>query len=87
MKLENIGSPFDSWLQEEGIYEEVTTRAIKRVLARQVQASGLTLREYLWHWEVTGTPPGASTSAVTSTTAGDSAGDADAESGEGGGEG
>lgn len=39
MKLENIGSPFDSWLQEEGIYEEVTTRAIKRVLARQVQAA------------------------------------------------
>ena len=54
-----------------------------------MQASGLTLREYLWHWEVTGTPPGASTSAVTSTTAGDATGedDADAESGEGGGEG
>ncbi len=36
---QNIGSSFDSWLQEEGIYEEVTTRAIKRVLARQVQAA------------------------------------------------
>ena len=32
----HIGSSFDSWLQEEGIYEEVTSVAIKRVLARQI---------------------------------------------------
>lgn len=70
-------------------YEPWHFRYVGRDLARQVHASGLTLREYLWHWEVTGTPPGASTSAVTSTTAGDATGedDADAESGEGGGEG
>jgi hypothetical protein len=35
----NIGSSFDSWLREEGIYEEVTATAIKRVLARQVKAA------------------------------------------------
>ena len=33
-----IGSPFDDFLQEEGIYEEVSARAIKRVLARQLDA-------------------------------------------------
>ena len=32
----HIGSSFDSWLQQEGIYEEVTSVAIKRVLARQI---------------------------------------------------
>ncbi len=37
MKKKNIGSSFDSWLREEGIYEEVTATAIKRVLARQVE--------------------------------------------------
>ncbi len=36
MKKKNIGSSFDSWLHEEGMYEEVTAAAIKRVLARQV---------------------------------------------------
>lgn len=36
MKKKNIGSSFDSWLREEGIYEEVTAGAIKRVLARQL---------------------------------------------------
>ena len=39
MKAENIGTPFDNWLQAEGIYEETTTRAIKRVLARQLEAA------------------------------------------------
>jgi antitoxin HicB len=33
-----IGSPFDDFLKEEGIYEEVSARAIKRVLARQLDA-------------------------------------------------
>ena len=36
MKRKNVGSSFDDWLREEGIYEEVTTAAIKRVIARQV---------------------------------------------------
>ena len=35
MKKDIIGSSFDNWLREEGIYEEVTATAIKRVLARQ----------------------------------------------------
>jgi antitoxin HicB len=35
----NVGSSFDSWLREEGIYEEVTASALKRVLARQVEAA------------------------------------------------
>ena len=33
-----IGSSHDDWLREEGIYEEVTGRAIKRVIARQLDA-------------------------------------------------
>ena len=39
MKKKNIGSSFDSWLREEGIYQEVTGAAIKRVLARQIEAA------------------------------------------------
>jgi hypothetical protein len=35
MRRENKGSPFDGWLHEEGLYEEVSAAAIKRVLARQ----------------------------------------------------
>ena len=37
MKKKNIGSTFDNWLREEGIYEEVSAAAIKRVVARQVE--------------------------------------------------
>jgi hypothetical protein len=33
-----IGSSFDDFLKEDGIYEEVTARAIKRVIARQLTA-------------------------------------------------
>jgi DNA-binding Xre family transcriptional regulator len=44
-----IGSSFDDFLKEEGIYEEVTARAIKRVIARQLdalmQSEGLTKSE------------------------------------------
>ncbi|HEY4357824.1 MAG TPA: XRE family transcriptional regulator [Acidobacteriaceae bacterium] len=36
MKKENIGSSFDDFLREDGIYEEVTATAIKRVMARQI---------------------------------------------------
>lgn len=36
---EKPGSSFDSWLREEGIYGEATSTAIKRVLARQVEAA------------------------------------------------
>jgi DNA-binding Xre family transcriptional regulator len=39
MKKQHIGSSFDSWLREEGTYEEVTATAIKRVLTRQVEAA------------------------------------------------
>lgn len=39
MKEQNIGSSFDSWLRDEGIYEATTTAAIKRVLARQIEAA------------------------------------------------
>jgi len=37
VKKRNIGSSFDSWLREEGIYEKVSAAAIKRVVARQVE--------------------------------------------------
>lgn len=39
MKKKNVGSSVDSWLREEGIYEDTTATAIKRVLARQVEAA------------------------------------------------
>jgi antitoxin HicB len=39
MKKVNIGSSFDGWLREEGIYEEVTANAMKRVLSRQLEAA------------------------------------------------
>ena len=34
----SIGSSFDDYLKQDGIYEEVTARAIKRVLVRQLDA-------------------------------------------------
>jgi antitoxin HicB len=49
MKKKDIGSTFDSWLREEGLYEGVNATAIKRVVARQVEATmqqkGLTKTE------------------------------------------
>ena len=33
-----VGLSFDDFLKEDGIYEEVTARAIKRVIARQLDA-------------------------------------------------
>jgi len=49
MKKKNIGSSFDSFLREEGLYKEVSATAIKRVVARQVEAAmeqkGLTKAE------------------------------------------
>jgi zinc D-Ala-D-Ala carboxypeptidase len=44
-------------------YEPWHLRYLGRDLAGRVHASGLTLREYLWHWEVTGTEPGQAASA------------------------
>ena len=37
-KKGKVGSSFDDFLKDEGIYEEVTARAIKRVIARQLDA-------------------------------------------------
>ena len=34
-----IGSSFEDFLKEDGIYEEVTQSAIKSVLARQIESS------------------------------------------------
>ena len=36
-RLPHVGSSVDSWLRDEGIYEQTTASAIKRVLARQVE--------------------------------------------------
>ena len=48
-KKGRVGSSFDDFLKEEGIYGEVTARAIKRVIARQLDAlmgeEGLTKTE------------------------------------------
>ncbi len=46
-------------------YEPWHLRYLGPDLARRVHESGITLREYLWHWEVTGTEPGVPASAVT----------------------
>ncbi len=46
-------------------YEPWHFRYVGPELAARVQESGLTLREYLWHWEVTGSEPGVPLSAVT----------------------
>jgi hypothetical protein len=37
----SVGSSFDDYLKEEGIYEEVTEHAMERVLARQLDAVNL----------------------------------------------
>ncbi len=37
-KKDRIGSSFDEFMKEEGIYEAVTARAIKRVISRQLDA-------------------------------------------------
>ena len=39
MERKNKGTSFDSWLDEEGIGEEVAAAAIKRVLARRTAAA------------------------------------------------
>jgi len=48
-KKGRIGSSFDDFLKKDCIYEEVTARAIKRVIARQLDAlmedQGLTKSE------------------------------------------
>lgn len=41
-KKGRIGSSLDDFLKEDGLYEEVTARAIKRVIARQL---GVVMRE------------------------------------------
>jgi hypothetical protein len=38
MKKKNIGATFDSWLREEGLYESASATAMKRVVARHVEA-------------------------------------------------
>jgi len=48
MKKTNIGSSFDSWLREEGLYEQVSAAAIKRVVARQVEAA-MRQKGLRWH--------------------------------------
>jgi antitoxin HicB len=49
-KKGRIGSSFDDFLKSEGSYEEVTARAIKRVIARQINSlmhdEGLTKSEF-----------------------------------------
>ncbi|MCF8156481.1 MAG: Fis family transcriptional regulator [Rhodoferax sp.] len=37
MKKQNIGSDFDNFLAEEGMLEEVTAVAVKRVIAWQIE--------------------------------------------------
>jgi antitoxin HicB len=37
-KKGRVGSSFDDFLKADGIYEQVTARAIKRVMARQLDA-------------------------------------------------
>jgi antitoxin HicB len=39
MKKKNVGSSFDSWLREEGHYEEVRATAFRHILAQHVEAA------------------------------------------------
>jgi hypothetical protein len=39
VKRKNKGSSFNDWLKEEGIYEEVSAAAVRRVLARQIECA------------------------------------------------
>jgi antitoxin HicB len=41
MTNSHIGSSFDDFLKEDGIYEEVTAIAVKRVLAWQIEQARL----------------------------------------------
>jgi hypothetical protein len=41
MKTKNIGSSFDDWLREEGLYEQSTAVAVKRVLERAPKARSI----------------------------------------------
>jgi hypothetical protein len=43
-KKGRIGSSFDEFLKEDGLFEEVTARAIKRVTARRRQSNARTYR-------------------------------------------
>jgi DNA-binding Xre family transcriptional regulator len=38
LRRRQVGSSFDDFLKADGIYEQVTARAIKRVIARQLDA-------------------------------------------------
>ena len=44
--VNDIVASFDAWLREDGTYEGVTATAIKRVLARQVEAAMKENRDY-----------------------------------------
>ncbi len=48
-----IGSGFDSWLKEDGIYEDVTAAAVKRVPARQIadEMAALEISKTKWRAE------------------------------------
>jgi zinc D-Ala-D-Ala carboxypeptidase len=48
-------------------YEPWHLRYVGPELAARVHASGLTLREYLWHWQVSGTEPPAAPAAPATT--------------------
>jgi len=39
MRKKHIGSSFEDFLKEEGIFEETTTQAVKRVLSWQIFAN------------------------------------------------
>jgi antitoxin HicB len=44
MKNKHIGSSFDDFLKEEGIYEEATSHAIKRVIAWKLAEAMKTMK-------------------------------------------
>jgi DNA-binding Xre family transcriptional regulator len=42
MKKKNIGSTFDSWLREEGLYEKVSATVVARQVEAAMHQKGLT---------------------------------------------
>lgn len=63
-------------------YEPWHFRYVGVEMAKRVHDSGLTLREYLWQWEVTGSEPGVPASAVTSSSTSTPSGDEGGDGGE-----
>jgi antitoxin HicB len=56
MKNQNIGSNFDDFLKEDGMLEEVTAVAVKRVIAWQIEQEMAVQKSQRRRWQKRCTP-------------------------------